>query len=117
MKKTALAGIVVLVGMTLSPAPTAAHGDRAQPNRPCQYEDSSFCVWDAKHQGNGKGRSLQAQGKGEFQFITHKRAYRLIKWHKQGFRPFRDIGSHHHCYIKVGDTSIVKCLDGFRTTS
>ena len=27
-------------------------------NRPCPYEDSTFCTWDAESQGNGTGRSF-----------------------------------------------------------
>lgn len=46
-------------------------------------EDSCFakrCVWDAKHQGNGRGRSyILTEHRGDFlvKYITHKRAHRL----------------------------------------
>lgn len=34
-----------------------------------------------------------------------------------GYEPFRDVEGHAGCFIKVGPTSTVWCLDGFRTTS
>lgn len=46
--------------------------------KPCKYEDSKNCVWDAKHRGNGKGRSFICSKKGKITFISHKRAHRLL---------------------------------------
>lgn len=34
------------------------------------------CVWDAKHQGNGEGRSYFVNAKGQH-FISHARAHRM----------------------------------------
>lgn len=42
----------------------------------CKYEDSRNCVWDAKHRGNGKGRSFINRN-GKVIFISHRAAHAL----------------------------------------
>lgn len=51
----------------------------------CEYEDGSsqrLCVWDAKHQGNGQGRSSLILNGGKDNarhiFISHRTAHRII---------------------------------------
>lgn len=34
-----------------------------------------------------------------------------------GWMPFRDVNGHAGCEIKVGDTSLIRCADGYRTES
>lgn len=34
-----------------------------------------------------------------------------------GWEPFRDIDGHHYCRVLVGDTSYIRCADGYETTS
>ena len=48
---------------------------------PCKQEDSRNCVWDARHMGNGEGRSFLVRKGGKRVFITHRRAHHLIKEH------------------------------------
>lgn len=50
----------------------------------CNYEDGSGqgrCVWDARHNGNGAGRSLVIVNGGEdnaaIRYVTHQRAHWL----------------------------------------
>jgi hypothetical protein len=69
----------------------------------CPTEDSANCVWDARKRGNHEGRS--------FVDVNGHRLY------LDGFRPFRDVEGHHGCEIKPGPTSVIRCADGFRTTS
>ena len=44
---------------------------------PCEYEDSNNCVWDARHLGNGHGRSFIATKRGKVIYIPHRAAHRL----------------------------------------
>ena len=45
---------------------------------PCKYEDSINCVWDAKHMGNGEGRSFKVSKAGNITYLTHRRAHHLL---------------------------------------
>lgn len=45
--------------------------------RPCRYEDSRNCVWDARHMGNGAGQSF-IDIDGQTYRISHRLAHRLI---------------------------------------
>lgn len=47
-------------------------------DRPCRYEDSRHCVWDAKHMGNGGGKSFIATRDGKVIYISHRLAHRLL---------------------------------------
>lgn len=79
----AFGGIAILADK--ASAAESGHVDsvfpRGLPHAPT--EDSCFtkrCVWDARHQGNGKGHSLiLTRHKGEFlaKRISHRRAHRL----------------------------------------
>ena len=48
------------------------------PWRACAHEDSTRCVWDARHQGNGEGRSLLARKDGRITYIPHSAAHQLV---------------------------------------
>ena len=59
----------------------------------CIYEDGSSqarCVWDAKHMGNGEGRSVLIINGGtdnaKIKYISHKKAHRLLKKSGYDFR-------------------------------
>ena len=73
----------LLLSVVMLASPTAADPvfPRGLPHAPS--EDSCYahrCVWDARHQGNGKGHSLiLTEYRGEFlaKRITHRRAHRL----------------------------------------
>lgn len=48
---------------------------------PCATEDShpdQGCVWDARHMGNGLGRSFVIQRSGRLVFVSHARAHALL---------------------------------------
>lgn len=74
--KIAIASIVALAGIIIA-APDADAGRDRTP--PCKFEDGpGRCVWDARHMGNGEGRSLVWREDGTKRFITHRRAHRLM---------------------------------------
>lgn len=55
-----------------------AHAD-TRDWRPCYEGDEvGACVWDARHMGNGAGRSYLIQRDGDKMWITHRRAHRLL---------------------------------------
>lgn len=83
---TALAGMVVGAVLVLaagvvgaSQADATEGGGRPAPKfQPCEEGvDVGKCVWDARHMGNGKGRSYKIRWNGEQQFISHRRAHQL----------------------------------------
>lgn len=47
---------------------------------PCEFEDQATpCIWDAKHMGNGSGRSFKVtRHDGSVKFIPHRRAHYLL---------------------------------------
>lgn len=51
----------------------------ARPHTACQTEDSTWCVRDAKHSGNGKGRSYWVDRSSVPHFVTHATAHALIR--------------------------------------
>lgn len=77
----ALFATIALV-MTAQPS----HAGEARPlpayAKPCKYEDSSVrCTWDAKHMGNGRGKSFVVLKGGRVKYVSHKRAHTLItRW-------------------------------------
>lgn len=75
MRKIAatLAATAMVVATATLPAEAAPKRVKA-----CKYEDSVSCVWDARHIGDGKGRSFRAFKNGKIRFISHKRAHTLI---------------------------------------
>ena len=77
MKKI-IAGAILTASLAVLPhSADAASG----PLRPCKYEGMNGCFWDAKHMGNGVGKSYRATKKGRVIYISHKRAHQyLIAW-------------------------------------
>lgn len=91
----AVALVGALVGLWISPGRAyavelehAAHTAAAtSPGLPaCRVEDGSgqrACVWDARHAGNGAGRSVVIRHGGTdratVRVVTHRRAHRLIR--------------------------------------
>jgi hypothetical protein len=47
-------------------------------DRPCKFEDSKNCVWDARHRGNGEGSSFVVSKRGKVVRVTHKLAHGLL---------------------------------------
>lgn len=56
---------------------SVADADAAPAYSLCEYEDSTHCVWDARHQGNGIGRSALITKEGKVIFIPHRAAHAL----------------------------------------
>lgn len=76
--------IILLILLGFAPANTTApepvtsstNSKAFDATRPCKFEDSHSCVWDAKHRGNGKGRSFIANGEGDIKYVSHRIAHR-----------------------------------------
>lgn len=73
-----LAGAAIGAIMTLASGVAGAEAHAAT-WAPCQTEDQTTrCVWDARHMGNGKGRSFKVRWNGEIQYLSHARAHRML---------------------------------------
>jgi hypothetical protein len=73
-----------LTALVMMPSPSTAHDGHRDWNT-CKYEDGSGqarCIWDARHQGNGKGQSLKIINGGDddakYIRISHRRAKHLL---------------------------------------
>ena len=83
MKRTANAATVVALNLVLTLiaviwlAPAPAHAGNA---RPCRNDEpvGGPCVWDARHQGNGTGKSFRVTRSGTVIFLTHREAHRAL---------------------------------------
>lgn len=102
----ALAAVAVTLAwcaVNLAGTPQAEDSPATVP--PCVTEDSAGpCVWDASSRGNGHGVSFTRDAAGHVTYAG--------SWHA-----FRDVDGHTGCRILVGPTSLVRCADGFETTS
>lgn len=47
-------------------------------DRPCKFEDSRNCVWDARHMGKGQGKSFVVTRKGKVIKVSHRLAHRML---------------------------------------
>lgn len=66
-----IATAALLLALTVSPT-----GDHTPP---CQNEDGpGRCVWDGRHMGNGTGSSYVVHRDETINYITHRRAHRLM---------------------------------------
>jgi hypothetical protein len=52
--------------------------DQLPIDRPCKFEDSNFCVWDARHMGNGQGSSYVVTKRGKTIYVSHRLAHRML---------------------------------------
>lgn len=80
MRKLTTVATLTLTATLLS---TPAHaGPAPHSMRPCATDEAEgvFCVWDARHMGNGVGRSFKIGREGKFKYISHRRAHRLTDW-------------------------------------
>lgn len=66
MKALIASAIIAGLGVAVHPMVT-----------PCAQEDSTYCVWDAKHRGNGQGHSLLNLDEGVHLRIPHRIAHAL----------------------------------------
>lgn len=79
--------IPAIAGVIIAGLFTAVDASAAEPHRnrhtgptpyvACFYEDSKNCVWDAKHMGNGEGRSFVINRTGKLTFVPHRVAHLL----------------------------------------
>ena len=85
MRKTVLATAAIVTmfagGMAVA---TADRADAAKPDphrmAACAAEDGGPvlpCVWDARHRGNGAGRSFVVRRDESVRYVTHRRAHKL----------------------------------------
>jgi hypothetical protein len=83
----AIATAASVAALTLSAAPASA--DLASSGlAPCVVEDQSTpCVWDARHRGNGHGRSFRVNRQGEVKFISHAQAHELMMGGRRAMTP------------------------------
>lgn len=90
---TVVAGIAAAAALTLTtPAASAATGDPLPSQRACAQEDSTDCVWDAIHMGNGQGKSFWAKPtQDERVYYSHAIVHRLRYGHWE-FVPDRLVG-------------------------
>ncbi|MFE0964087.1 MULTISPECIES: hypothetical protein [Streptomyces] len=95
------------------------------PTRPCSLDNqvTRSCYYDAAKRGNGKGYSYTRDAYGKVTYLNprlNNQAARA-KWDagKQaaGWEDWGTVDGHALCWAKVGDTSIVHCFDGYKTTS
>lgn len=69
-----VATLVLLATTTGPPAQAVA----AWKHVPCAQEDAVGCTWDARHLGNGTGRSYLVSPRGRVTPVSHARAHRLL---------------------------------------
>lgn len=76
MIRTIIATAMLTTALTATTA-TATQGD-GDNYRPCRTEDSTGCVWDARHMGNGEGRSFFTNRNGRITYLPHRLAHDLL---------------------------------------
>ena len=69
---------VAIVAGTFAAAPDA-DSRPARPSVACPTEDSTWCVRDARHSGNGQGRSYWVDRSSVPHFVSHATAHRMIR--------------------------------------
>lgn len=85
MIRTTIAALAIAApGVAILTTGTADAGSSTPAHDMCRQEDGSgqrVCVWDARHQGNGAGRSYIVVGgqmeDTRFVYISHRKAHRL----------------------------------------
>jgi hypothetical protein len=70
--RTLVAALVMASTLLATPA-------SARDWKPCANEDTPGpCVWDARHMGNGSGKSFIRRKSGKVVYVTHRRAHRML---------------------------------------
>jgi hypothetical protein len=67
----------VLTTGTACSASAAPH-HALRPHTACPTEDSSWCVWDARHRGNGIGRSFWTDHRDRVHYVSHRTAHHML---------------------------------------
>lgn len=76
-----LSALAIVAVATSAGAVVTDHADGARMPRPhvaCPTEDSSWCVWDARHNGDGVGRSFWTDKRGNVHYVSHTRAHAMV---------------------------------------
>jgi hypothetical protein len=77
-KRIAIATVALSASLgSLTPV-VFAHAEGRTEYMPCDQEDSVNCVWDAKHMGNGTGKSFFVGENGRVWYLPHHIAHYLI---------------------------------------
>ncbi len=72
----AAASAAATATMTLTAAPSTAEGDLPTA---CEYEDSTDCIWDGRHRGDGRGSSAyHGKREGVYYRIPHRLAHNIL---------------------------------------
>lgn len=75
-KRIALAASAAMLALTMTPATAQDAPTPKWMTRPCKWEDSVNCYWDASTAGNGKGHSFYAIcGNGTTAIVYTNRKY------------------------------------------
>jgi hypothetical protein len=80
MTRRILAGLAIVAAVAVSAPAVSSDSEAPGTGRlmSCEYEDSNGCVWDAKHAGNGDGRSFIVTPAGKLIPVPHYVAHALI---------------------------------------
>ncbi|WJN63004.1 hypothetical protein [Streptomyces phage phiScoe25] len=88
------------------------------PTKPCSDDGGRNCYWDQKNQAaywvDRNGRVTYLQPKLNDQ--TKRRLWEAGQ-RKKGAEDWGTVDGHRFCWAIIGDTSYVKCWDGYKTTS
>lgn len=87
----AAAAVVVVQLLAVAPAATA-HKPAPDPVpvrawQPCPNDEAAGgpCVWDARHMGNGHGRSFVVTARDRVRYVSHATAHALLS-HRSAIR-------------------------------
>ncbi|WJN62853.1 hypothetical protein [Streptomyces phage phiScoe2] len=90
----------------------------ALPTKPCSDDGGRNCYWDVKNQPaywvdrNDRVTYLQPK----LNDSTKRRLWEAGE-KKKGAESWGTVDGHRFCWARIGDTSYVKCWDGYKTTS
>lgn len=76
--KHAIAAVLICAVIPFAASKADAIDKQVIPTQPCAAEGDNFCIWDAKHMGNGQGHSYMAFKDGTWIRITHHWAHKRL---------------------------------------
>jgi hypothetical protein len=111
--------VETVASKTTLPAPIAVKVPIPDlPTKPCSDDGGRSCYWDVKNQPaywvDRNDRVTYLQPKLNDQ--TKRRLWEAGQ-RKAGAEDWGTIDGHRFCWAHVGDTSYIKCWDGYKTTS
>lgn len=89
IRRAALLAAALFIGGAVLAAPTPADAHRPPTDRPaltvrtwepCANDEAAGgpCVWDARHMGNGQGRSFKVTARDRVRYVSHATAHALL---------------------------------------